>query len=402
MTQTIPAGLDVLSATSYEHGPPFEALTYLRRERPIFHQSIGDPNLVDSAWVVTRHADVAAIDADAERFSSEHGVSLHRRWAYTESNLLSSDAPVHTRLRKLVSRGFTPRVVAQFEHHYRLVTEKLLDDVLPGGTFDFSNDLAAHLPGIAICELMGAPVADRADIIRATNEVVGDSDPDYGGSGRTMWDAMQRLLDYCRELVHLKQAALGDDLTSTLIEQRKAGGLSDAELAMFMFLLLTGGTESTRNAMSLGLVALLENPDQLAILRRDLDATIATAVDEIMRWSSPLIYMARTAVVPVRMHDQLIEPGDKVALMYLSANRDERVFEHADRFDVRREHNRNLAFGIGPHFCLGAHLAKLETRVLFSVLLRRLQSIELAGEVRLLRSSMLHGVKELPVCVRML
>jgi cholest-4-en-3-one 26-monooxygenase len=392
--------VNVLSSATYRHGVPHEALREMRLSQPVQKVAPQDGALVDSAWAVLSHDLVSAVSVDHRHFTSSQGVSLHRRWVFTEPNLLSTDDPEHAKLRELVRRGFTPRVVKGFTDHYAHVAREVVRRALRAEEFDFVPEVAAQLPLFAICELMGAPAEDRMQIMRWSNALVGDSDPDYAGSGQNLWDSLLELHQYIERLVQEKSRQPTNDVTSSLISQRDSGALSTAELVTFIVLLLTGGNESTRNNMSLGVLALIEHPEQLAILRRDPEGLIDTAVDEIIRWASPLLYMARTVTSEIELGGQMLRTGDKVAMMYCSANRDEKFFDRPDRFDVARSPNRYLSFGVGPHHCLGAPMAKLETKVLLLELLRQVDDIQLAGPVQRLQSSFLNGIKSFPVRVR--
>jgi cholest-4-en-3-one 26-monooxygenase len=393
------AGPDVLSTAQYVDGVPHDLLAVLRRTRPVYLQQIADPNLIDHAWVLTRHADVVAVSGNHDDFTSRDGFSLHRKPVLTGTHLLDTDAEEHRRLRQLVARGFTPRVVSMFIDHYRKLVAGTVNQAVGQGCFDFVDDLAAKLPAEAICELMGVPASEQRLVVRAANALTGDADPEYAGSGAALRRHYGDLLEYLDHFIRDKAGHPDDDLTTQLLGLREADAVTDNELLMFLVLLLTGGTETTRHAISHGLLALLEHPDQLKQLRGHLDTGLDRAVEEILRWAHPIIYMARRAVRDVDVAGVQIPAGDWAAMFYAAANRDPEVFPDPQRFDITRVPNAHLTFGSGPHYCLGSALARVEIKAVFAELLPRVKNIELAGDVVRLQSSFVHGIKHLPVAV---
>jgi len=394
--------VDVLSPAVYLDGPPWERFTWLRANAPVYDHPLDDPLLVDRCWVVSRHEDVRAISRDPATFSSADGIHLRRTATHHfRPNMINMDDPDHQRVRKLVAGGFTPRVVRAFERHYADLARGEVDKALAkGGAFDGVRDLAAELPLLAICEVLGAPEEDRFRIFDWSNTLLSSEDPDYAPTPETFEATVMAMVAYAGELAERRRREPGDDLVSVLLGPDGEMPLSDAEFEGLVMLLLAAGNETTRNAIAHGLLAFAEHAEQWAALRADPSGTLDTAVEETIRWASPVNYMSRTATRDVELHGQSIRKGDKVALLYASANRDETAFSDPERFDVRRDPNHHLAFGFGPHFCLGANLARIELRALLEVMVPRVAALELTGRVRRVRSSFLNGLKELPLLAR--
>jgi cholest-4-en-3-one 26-monooxygenase len=391
--------VDVLSPDVYVDGPPWERLAWLRANAPVYDHPLDDPLLIERCWVVSRHEDVRMISRDPATFSSSDGIHLRRAASHHfRPNMINMDDPDHARVRKLVSGGFTPRVVRAFERHYADLAAGCVDKALSGdGTFDGVKDLAAELPLLAICEVLGAPEEDRFRIFGWSNTLLSSEDPDYAPSPEAFQEAVMAMVAYAGELADRRRREPGDDLVSALLGPDGELPLTDAEFEGLVMLLLAAGNETTRNAIAHGLLAFSEHPDQWATLRADLPGTLDSAVEEIIRWASPVNYMARTATADVELHGRPIRKGDKVTLLYASANRDESAFEAPHRFDIRRDPNHHLAFGFGPHFCLGANLARIELKALLEVLAPRVATLELTGPARRVRSSFLNGLKDLPL-----
>jgi cholest-4-en-3-one 26-monooxygenase len=393
------AAVDVLSPELYLDGPPWARLAWLRANAPVYDHPLDDPLLVDRCWVISRHDDVRAVSRDPATFSSADGIHLRRTATHHfRPNMINMDDPDHQRVRKLVSGGFTPRVVRAFERHYADLAGGVVDRALSGGgTFDGIRDVAAELPLLAICEVLGAPEEDRFRIFGWSNTLLSSEDPDYAPSPEAFQEAVMAMVAYAGELAERRRREPGDDLVSALLGPTGELPLTDPEFEGLVLLLLSAGNETTRNAIAHGLLAFASYPDQWDVLRSDPAGTLDTAVDEMIRWASPVNYMSRTATCDVDLHGQPIRKGDKVALLYSSANRDEAAFSDPERFDVRRDPNHHLAFGFGAHFCLGATLARIELRALLEVMVPRIAVLEVAGPVRRVRSSFLNGLKELPL-----
>lgn len=356
-------------------------------------------------WSLTKHADILAVSRDPHTFISSKGIAMATD-PKTEENdtnrsMITTDPPRHVRLRRLVNKGFTPRMVGLMEPGIRQMTGEILDEVAARGACDFVTEVAAQLPLAVICTMLGAPREDWPLLFNLTNQVLGPDDPEYQSEGRDRRETAQhgtrQMFAYFAKTIAARRQEPREDLV-TIITQSEIDGerLTDNEVLNFCQLLVLAGNETTRNAISGGLLAFIEHPDQWARLCDD-PSLMPTAVEEILRWSSPLAHMARTATRDVELGGQQIKAGDRLILWYPSANRDEEVFADPYRFDVGRTPNDHLAFGFAEHFCLGAGLARLEIRVMFEELLQRFDNIALAGPVERLRSTFLHGIKHMPI-----
>jgi cytochrome P450 len=316
-------------------------------------------------------------------------------------SMIAMDDPRHARLRRLVAKGFTPKMLKRLEDSVQALAQEIVDDVAPKGEVDFVVDVASALPLWIVCDLMGIPKSQYGFVFERTNIILGAGDPEYVADDA---DILTALLTAGGELAALmydvaaqKKDGDGDDLTSMLVNaELEDDQLTHQDLASFFILLVVAGNETTRNAISWGLHFLTDNPEQRALWRDDFEGLAPTAVEEIVRLASPVTYMRRTVTRDTVLSGQQLREGDKVCMFYLAANRDEDVFTDPYRFDIRREPNPHVGFGgPGPHFCLGAHLARREITVMFRELFRRLPDIEAASEPALLRSSFIHGVKHL-------
>lgn len=396
-----PSSIDILTNVPYREGPPHEIFTWLRRNQPLFHQKIDDPIMLGESWVVTRHEDIMTVSRDLDHFGNSEGHNLrndHDKSVMT--HLLLEDRPKHTHMRLLASRGFTPKVVRRYTDHYHELAGRLLDQALDradGDAFDIVEHLAVEFPMQAIVELMGTPLDDHDRLLRWSNATISNLDPDYSPTAEARSDALNEMVVYAQELAEARRANPTDDLATILTQQVDAGELTETEYAGYVILLFVAGNETTRNNISWGLKALAENPDQWELLKSDPDRYLDTAVEEVTRWASPVNYMSRNVHTEVELHGQTLQPGEKVAMVYLSANRDEEVFDEPFRFDVARDPNPQIAFGYGAHFCMGAHLARLETRAILAELVKRVDHIETAGDVEHVWSSFINGIKCLPL-----
>jgi cholest-4-en-3-one 26-monooxygenase len=396
--------IDLISQDQWTKGIPHEQFDWLRREAPAFwHES--DDAAVPGFWALTRHSDVLSASRDIERFSSQRGGVFLSVQTDEQRDLFRSiietDRPEHTRLRRLVNRGFTPRALAQFEASYRQAVRDILTDVVARGTFDWVTEVATVLPAFAISELLGVPVEDRSQVTAWTNTIAGANDPEFADDADpdAPMNAAIALYTYGTQLAEQRRAEPQDDIVTSLITEVDDDSLGAHEFEIFVLALAVAGNETTRTAMSQGMLALLHNPDQMALLRSD-PSLATTAADEIIRWSTPIIYFRRTATCDFELHGVTIREDDPVALYYLSANYDDAVFEDPQRFDITRTPNPHVSFGGGgPHHCLGAHLARFEISVLLEELLTRAGSVEQAGDAIRLRSSWINGLKHLPVTV---
>ncbi len=357
------------------------------------------------SWVLTRHADILQVSKQPEIFSSAFGVTVgDSPPEFNEffGSMIAMDDPRHARLRRIVSAGFTPRMLGQLEEAVQQVAADIVDRVQSKGSVDFVVDIAAALPLQIVCDLMGIPESEFSFVFERTNVILGPGDPEYvpevGDIVTAILTAGGDLANLMNEVAESKKGGDGQDLTSQLVNAELGDDqLSSADLASFFILLVVAGNETTRNALSWGLQYLTDHPDQRAIWADDFDGVAPTAVDEIVRLASPVTYMRRTALADTEINGQAIAEGDKVSMFYLAANRDPEVFDDPLTFDVRRTPNHHVGFGgPGPHFCLGAHLARREITVMFRELFKRLPDIEASGDPALLRSAFIHGVKHLP------
>jgi cholest-4-en-3-one 26-monooxygenase len=394
--------IDLTDQDQYARGGvPHDQMRWLRANAPVYrHQGDQERGWPDF-WALTRYEDVVYISRHPELFSSHRRLALfdEPRGDHLEVQqmmMLNQDPPDHTRKRSFVNRGFTPRAIGLLEQHIREIARDLVEHVGPEA--DFVTEIAAPLPLYVICELLGAPVEDRQRIFEWSNTMIGYDDPEFQTSPADAEAAAAQIYAYAHELAAERAGTPSDDIVTRLLEPDQGGDrLSTDEFDLFVLLLMVAGNETTRNAASGGMLAFFENPAQWGRMRQD-PALVRTAVDEIVRYVTPVNMFRRTATRDTELHGQKISEGDKVVVYYNSANRDESVFKDPDVFDVGRDPNPHIGFGGGgPHFCLGAHLARLELRVLFETLLELMSNIELNGTVRRLRSNFINGIKEMPV-----
>jgi cholest-4-en-3-one 26-monooxygenase len=357
----------------------------LRVEAPVYWQSFDGrvPDVVEpGAWVLSKHADVQAVNRDDARFSAIDGPTLAYVPEMRGLMLVSMDGKQHTRLRRLISAGFTPRMIGQLDQQCRAWSERLIDDALVLGEFDFVREVAYRLPMHMIADIVGIPESDRDWLFAIVGKLLATFDPEGGVSADEALAQQVELFQYAEQLGRDKRERPADDVWTTLSTGGFDGdGLGEAELNFFFMLLTAAGSETTRNALTVGLATLVDHPDQLDRLRSDR-SLLKGAVDEIIRWASPVSYFARRAIVDVEVHGAAIKAGDRVTLWYASANRDEDVFVDPFAFDIARSPNPYVSFGGGgPHYCLGANLAKLEVSVLLDELLNRTREINTLAPV---------------------
>jgi len=391
--------LDVSNPDTFENGFPHDFFRRLRREAPVaWHE--GDVHGGPGYWIVSRHADVRYVSKRPELFASGPGNLIEQRppnEVETTRSMITMDPPAHPRYRKLVSGGFTPSAVARLEGKTRDRVRTILDAIATKGECDFVTDVAAELPLQVIADLLGVPQDDRHQLFDWSNRLLGSEDPEYGNDITHAMVAGLEMMQYAYKLSQQKIAHPDDDLVTSMMTGEVDGEkLGMLEYGSFFLLLAIAGNETTRNLISHGLLLLLEHRDQLERLRAE-PHLLPGAIEEMLRFRAPVMYFRRTATRDTEIAGVPIAEGDKVTLWYPSANRDEEVFEDPDRFDITRSPNEHLAFGHGQHFCLGSHLARMEIRVMFEALLARLPDIELAGDVRWLRSHFIDGIKSIPV-----
>ena len=404
------AEVDLFSPEPYRQGFPHEAFTRLRRSAPVSWLDVPDDFQGEhdpGFWLLTRHADVQAANRDTELFSALDGPQLSLRPEMAGNMLVSMDGRAHLRLRKLISSGFTPRMVSRLEQKARGWAISILDAALARGQCDFVQDVAYQLPMHMIADIMGIPIEDRARVFDVTLEFLQAGDPDSPATPEAHLASQVKMFQYAQELGRRKRERPEEDVWTILATAEVEGDdgertkLSEIELDFFFLVLTIAGSETTRNAISAGLLALLDSPEQLEALRRRPES-LPVAVEEILRWTSPVSYFARRATRDTEIRGVPIAKGDRVTLWYPSANRDEDVFDEPFRFDVTRKPNPHVAFGGGgPHFCLGANLARFEIRVLFEELLARTREIEPLAPPTYgplgIYNPVLLAVKELPV-----
>ncbi len=391
-------------------------LATLRRERPIAHFDLPPflgpsfPVAPDEKgfWAVTRYEDVVEASRRPEDFSSARGATsildLPPMFLEYFGGMINADDPKHARLRRIVLRAFTPKRLAALEAEVTRRANLIIDRLDGRANCDFMRDVASLLPLQIICDLMGIP-ADRYDyVLERTNVILGGADPEYVAPDQDLAAAVLtagvELTALMTELGRERQAHPTEDVTSALVNAELDGErLSHDELASFFILLAVAGNETTRNAIGWGMKLLSDHPDQREAWQADFEGLAPTAVEEIVRWASPVIFMRRTTSRPCELGGQHFDAGEKLVLLYYSANRDETVFDHPERFDIRRSENRHVGFGgYGPHYCLGAHLARREITIMFRELFRRVPELEV-GEPDRLRSNFINGIKHLPCTV---
>ncbi len=401
--------VDISDPDAFNDGFPHEYFEFLRREHPLaWHPEteksvgmhLGEPG--PGFYAVTRHADAIQVSKQPKLFSSWVGgtniaTPPEDQLAGLRLIMLNMDPPQHVKFRQIVRSGFTPRKIKQLHHDVHTLASHIVDKVSHKGEAEFVSDLACELPLQVIAELMGVPQKDRHKVFDWSNQLIGFDDPEFRTSPATGRLASTQMWAYANELAQDRIRNPGDDLVSKLMKGEVDGtGLTEMEFDSFFLLLTVAGNETTRNLTSQGMLALFEHPDQFERLKNDL-SLLRPAVEEMLRWAPAVIYFRRTVTEDTLLGDVELKRGDKVCVYYPSINRDEDVFENPNTFDVGRNPNPHLAFGIGEHFCLGSHLARMELQIIFEEIVTRLKDIRLTGEVRRLRSNFIDGIKEMPV-----
>lgn len=406
--------VDLTDLDRWERSVPYEAFAHLRREAPVAWFDERAPH--HGFWSVHRYADIVEASRNTRGFSSATGVSFEEPSSEdmaARRTIIDMDPPAHTKLRKVLAPSFTPRAVGVYEHFVRQLTAVTLDAALPLGEFDAVHHVAKEVPIRVLARIMGLPEDRLADFIELGDRLIANTDPEITDVvwGRDDTDEYRmfpfrspygkQLWELGRELVKDRLAHPRDDLLTLLVSGEVDGEpLREVDLDNLFSIMVIAGNETTRIAIAQGILAFCDHPDQWDRLRADR-GLLNTATEEVLRWACPTHFMRRTAAEPLTLGGSEIEPGDKVVLWYVSGNRDESVFEDADRFDVGRTPNPHLTFGRGgPHMCLGAHLARLEVRIVLEELARRVARFELAGEPARTRTNFTNGLKRLPVRVR--
>jgi cholest-4-en-3-one 26-monooxygenase len=396
--------IDLLDRDRFTRGVPHEWFTFLRREAPVYkHPEPDGPGF----WVITKYADVVAVGRDAETYSSHQSrggvVGLEGRpedynFEAGGNLMLTMDPPEHTRYRKLVNRGFTPKQMRALEPHVRELTNRILDEVIERGECDFVVDVAAELPLQVIAEMLGVPHEDRHKLFQWSNRMIGSEDPEYIVSAEEVQTAQIEMFMYANELAAQRRQERRDDIVTALLEAEVDGDrLSEMDFNLFFLLLAVAGNETTRNSIAHGVHAFCAFPDQYKLMVED-PSLAGSAAEETVRWASPVMYFRRNVTRDTELHGQQLAEGDKVSIWYISANRDEEIFDRPFEFDITRNPNEHVGFGGGgPHHCLGANLARMEIRVLYEEMARRMPQIELTDDASLLRSNFIAGIKHMPV-----
>jgi cholest-4-en-3-one 26-monooxygenase len=393
--------VDLNNLDAFEKGVPYAWFRKLRQEQPVYwHDEPGGPGY----WVITKYQDLRHVSANPQIFSSALGTNIFDLppdgLRAIQSLLINMDPPQHVKYRRLVSKGFTPRGVKLLEPRIRELCAKLMDQIAQRDECEFVGDLAAELPMQVICEMVGVPLEDRHQLYDLSNRLLGFDDPDFATSPEDGKAAAAEMYAYAQKLATERRSQPADDLVTKLIDAEVDGQkLTDHEFNCFFLLLMIAGNETTRTATTHGAHLLIEHPEQRERLLAD-PSLIPSAIEEILRFESPLLHFRRTATQDTEIRGVQIREGDKVTIWYPSANRDVEIFRYPSTFDIERKPNPHVAFGIGEHSCLGSSLARLELNVIFQELLSRFPDMQLAGEPKRLRSNFVNAIKHMPVRLR--
>ena len=408
---SLPTTEDIIGPDTFaQHGYPHAAWKRLRNEAPVhWFELEGGVGF----WAITKREDIVSISKQPNRFLNGPRLAIFEEGAPVEGertlarHLLNMDPPDHQAFRRVGAGWFTPRSIQRRSEEVRRITRDLLDEMAGDGEEregDFVADFAAPLTLNVLADMLGVPREDWHLMFQWTNQIAGSADEEYQ-SGDEPYDGLEQarvgLFEYFTDLAEERRKVPRDDMVSVLANvEMDEGPMPAFELLSYFLLLVVAGNETTRNSASGGLLALIDHPEEMAKLQKD-PSLVDDAVEEIARWTAPVIQFCRTATEDFELRGQTIRANESMCLLYPSANRDEDAFEDPDRFRVDRNPNPHVGFGIGEHFCLGAHLARLELRVIFEELSARLESVELAGPVERMRSSFLGGVKRMPLRYRL-
>jgi cytochrome P450 len=395
--------IDLLSPASFAHGQPHDQFRWLREHDPVhWHDEPGGRGF----WAVTRWADVWSVDRDFQTYSSEPTIMIADPAGGAGGGgfgpykmMLMMDPPEHAGFRKLIRSEFAAPAARLRGERIAALARQIVDAVAAKGECDFVADVAGEMPSFVIAELMGLPLDDGRELYKLTETIHTAPEALAPGAGGA---AVAKMFEYGSGVIAQKRARPGDDLASRLLAAEVDGRrLEDIEFLLFFLLLVDAGGDTTRNLLAGGLLALMERPDQLAWLTADLDARLPAARDELLRWTSPVVYMRRTARHDAELAGKRIEAGDKVVMYFGAANRDGARFERPEELDLsRRMEDGHLAFGAGPHVCLGQHIAKIEIDAMLREVLSRMTDFELAGEPEWLPSNFISGPKSMPLRFR--
>ncbi|QXC59610.1 cytochrome P450 [Aquihabitans sp. G128] len=395
--------INLFDPDTYVDELPHEQFAYLRKEHPVFRHEVADGG---HFWCITRHEDLVTVNRDAASYSSWRRTALtlgdHDTDALEQQRMmmLNMDPPDHSKLRKIVNKGFTPRMIRELQEHLADEARQIVADGLEKGDVEFVEEIASELPLIAIAEFLGVPREDRKIIFDLSNRMIGSEDPDYQLDEGVAQEAAGEMYAYAQQLADDRRANPRNDIVTTLLQAEVDGErLDELEFNLFFMLLAVAGNETTRNAISHGMLALLENPDQQQILRDD-PSKLDAGIEEILRWGTPVMQFRRQTTKPVTIAGVDIPEDEGIVFWHISANRDETVFDDPYSFQVERSpnlHTNHVAFGGGgPHFCLGANLARAEMKVVFAELLKQAKW-EQREPARRLRSNFINGIKRLDV-----
>jgi cholest-4-en-3-one 26-monooxygenase len=396
------AEIDLTDGRNFVDRVPHHWFRQLREQAPVYwHPEATAPR--GGFWAVTGYDDCVTVNKDWQRFSSARRSALFgemddEQLVQQQMMMLNMDPTMHTRYRRLVNHGFTPRMVRDLEQKIVGYADGIIDAVCERGTADFVEEISAELPLLVIAELLGVPQEDRRMVFDWSNRMIGNEDPEFQIEGADVGEAAVAVFSYAEELAAKRRLEPRQDLVSVLLEGEVEGEkLDQLELDLFFLLLIVAGNETTRNLMSGAMHAFFDHPEQWALLCQDR-SLLPGAVEEMLRYVTPVMHFRRTATANTELGGQEMQEGDKVVFWHTSANRDDKAFDHSDGFDIRRSPNNHIAFGGGgPHFCLGANLARMEIMVMFDRLLERIPDIRLDGDVQRLRSNFINGTKHIPV-----
>ena len=399
--------LNLTSPDCFTHGFPHGYFRRMRKEQPISWHQHPDRDR-DGYFVLSKYSDIRYVSKNPKLFCSSKGITLHdgrqiveAGVEYGQHSILYMDPPEHIRYRKLISTAFLPRNLRRLEPHIRNLADKIVSDAQKNeGEFDFVIDIASELPLQVIAEFIGVPKEQRHIMFECSNKMVGAEDPEYASSPESMTDAATQLYLLADQLVKERSQSRRRDIVSQLMDAEVDGvRLTDNEFNGFFVILVNAGNETTRNQTSQGFKLLFEHPDQLQLLcdRLDDQQFVETAIEEMLRFNPPVLYFTRTATQDTELRGVQIKAGQTVAMYYPSANRDEEIFEDPDRFDICRSNNPHIAFGAGEHYCMGANLARMQLRSIFSAVLKRMKNLRRTGTPVLLYSHFIDGIKHMPV-----
>ena len=390
--------IDLLDPNTFKGGHPHEQYEWLREHKPVFFHEEPEGK---GFWVVTRYQDVYDIGRNASLFSSEPTISIadpdptQPNFQGDAKMMLMMDPPEHTMHRKLISREFTQGPVREYNRRIEQLATNIVDAVIDRGECEFVSEVAGEMPSFVIADLMGIPLSDGRELYKLT-EII-HSAPETQAENAAA-NAVRKMFEYGQEVIDTKRAKPSEDLASKLLSAEIDGRkLTDYEFLLFFMLLIDAGGDTTRNLVATGMYELMKHPDQLALLLSNIDEYLPTARDELLRWTSPVIYMRRTVKADTILADQQLHAGDKVVMYYGSANRDSAMFERAGELNITRTPNKHIAFGGGHHVCLGQWFARLEIDAILREVLTRMKNLKPAGDVTWMKSNFISGLTSMPV-----